>query len=111
MAWNETTQVKYRRTDDHWQDNLTDEEWLLIEPMIPKQGRMGRPRKTDPARSLMRSSTCWGIVTLLNSRTVIWHRTQTHAAAVTVCHRSIAWLRNWRNVLREIRWRWTLKVL
>ena len=48
MAWNETTQVKYRRTDDHRQNNLTDEEWLLIEPMIPKQGRMGRPRKTDP---------------------------------------------------------------
>ena len=48
MAWNKATQVKYRRTDDHRQNNLTDEEWLLIESMIPKQGRMGRPRKTDP---------------------------------------------------------------
>ena len=58
MAWNEAAQAKYRRIDDHRQNNLTDEEWLLIEPMIPKQGRMGRPLKTDPARSLMRSSTC-----------------------------------------------------
>ena len=49
MAWNEATQVKYRRTDDHRQNSLTDEEWLLIEPMIPKQGR---PRKTDPRQIL-----------------------------------------------------------
>ncbi len=48
MPWSEATQAKYRRTDDHRQNNLTDEEWLLIEPMIPKQGRMGRPRKRDP---------------------------------------------------------------
>ena len=52
-----------------------------------------------------------GIVTLLNGRAVNWHRTQAQAAAVTVCHRPIAWLRNWRNVFRDIRWRWTLKVL
>ena len=39
----------------------------------------------------------------INGHAANWHRTQTHAAAVTVCHRSIAWLRNWRNVLREIR--------
>ena len=52
-----------------------------------------------------------GIVTLLNRRAANWHGTQTQATAVTVCHRFIAWLRNWRNVLREIRWRWTLKVL
>ncbi len=43
--------MKYRRTDDHRQNNLTDEKWLLIEPMIPKQGRMGRSRKTDPRRT------------------------------------------------------------
>ena len=47
MAWNEATQAKYRRTDDHRQNNLTDEEWSLIEAMIPEQGRMGRPRKTE----------------------------------------------------------------
>ena len=53
----------------------------------------------------------FGIVTLLNGRAANWHRTQAQAAAVTVCHRPIAWLRNWRNVFRDIRWRWTLKVL
>ena len=26
---------------------MTDEEWALIEPLVPKQGRMGRPRETD----------------------------------------------------------------
>ena len=48
MAWNEATRAKYRRTGGHGQNNLTDEEWSLIEPMIPKQDRMCRPRKTDP---------------------------------------------------------------
>ncbi len=52
-----------------------------------------------------------GIVTLLNDRAANWYKTQTQAATVAVCHRPIAWLRNWRNVFREIRWRWTLKVL
>ena len=44
-----------------------------------------------------------GIVTLLNGRAANWHRTQAQAAAVTVCHRPIAWLRNWRNVFQDIR--------
>ncbi len=44
-----------------------------------------------------------GVVTLLNDRAVNWHRTQAQAVAVAVCHRLIAWLRNWRNVFREIR--------
>ncbi len=50
-----------------------------------------------------------GVVTLLNDRAANWHRTQTQAAAVAVCHRPVAWLRNWRNAFRDIRWRWTLK--
>ena len=32
------------------QNDLSDEEWALIEPLIPAQGRMGRPRTTDPRR-------------------------------------------------------------
>ena len=35
-----------------------------------------------------------GIVTVLNGRAANWHGTQTQAAAVTVCHGPIAWLRN-----------------
>ena len=44
-----------------------------------------------------------GVVTLLNDRAVNWHRTQAQAVAVAVCHRLIAWLRDRRNVFREIR--------
>ena len=51
------------------------------------------------------------VVTLLNGRAANWLRTQAQAAAAAVCHRPIAWLRNWRNVFREIRWRWALKGL
>ena len=39
-----------------------------------------------------------GIVTLLNGRAANWDGTQAQAAAVAVCHKPIAWLRNWRNV-------------
>ncbi len=28
MAWDEATQVKYRRTNDHRQNNQSDEEWF-----------------------------------------------------------------------------------
>ncbi|MCY4463078.1 MAG: transposase [Albidovulum sp.] len=48
MAWTEANQAKYKRADGCRQNNPTDEEWPLIEPMIPAQGRMGRPRETDP---------------------------------------------------------------
>ena len=68
MAWTEANRAKYRRTDDHRQNNPADEEWSLIEPMIPAQGRMGRPRKTDPrqvfdAIQYMLASGCqWRLV-------------------------------------------------
>ena len=38
-------------------------------------------------------------------------RRHSQAASVTASYLLIASVRNWRNVLREIRWRWTLKVL
>ena len=47
MAWTEAAQLKYKRSNDSGQNDVKDEEWALIEPLIPKQGRMGRPRKTD----------------------------------------------------------------
>ena len=47
MAWTKAAERKYKRRDDSRQNDVTDEEWALIEPLIPKQGRMGRPRKTD----------------------------------------------------------------
>ena len=47
MAWNETTQEQYRRPMDRFETDLTDEEWAVIEPLIPPPGRMGRPRELD----------------------------------------------------------------
>ena len=50
MPWNKANQRKYRRRDDARQNDLTDAEWAVVEPLIPRQGRMGRPRKTDLRR-------------------------------------------------------------
>ncbi len=47
MPWNRTTQQIHKRPDDHSQNDLTDAEWTIIEPMLPKRGRMGRPREVD----------------------------------------------------------------
>ncbi len=47
MPWNRTTQQIHKRPDDHSQNDLTDAEWTIIEPMPPKRGRMGRPRGVD----------------------------------------------------------------
>ena len=50
MAWTKAAQTKYSRPHSHLQNDLTDREWEIISPMIPRQGRMGRPRKTDLRR-------------------------------------------------------------
>ena len=47
MAWNETAQEQYRRPSDRFETDLTDEEWELIEPLLPSPSRMGRPRSTN----------------------------------------------------------------
>ena len=50
MAWTEATRANYRRAHDHRQNDVSDEEWALIAPLLPEQGRMGRPRSTDLRR-------------------------------------------------------------
>ncbi len=47
MPWDGTAQRLHKRSDDHRQSNLTDAEWTITEPMLPKQGRMGRPREVS----------------------------------------------------------------
>ena len=47
MAWNRTTREQYKREAVRYESDLTDAEWELIEPLIPKQVRMGRPRERD----------------------------------------------------------------
>lgn len=47
MPWNRTTRKHYKRDRRRYESDLTDREWAVVEPMIPKQGRLGRPCKTD----------------------------------------------------------------
>ena len=50
MAWSAATRAQPGRAHDDRQDDLTDAERVLIASLIPTQGRMGRPRATDPRR-------------------------------------------------------------
>src|SRR3569833_1518953 len=46
MAWTEITRPKYRRDGLRYASNTTDEEWALIEPLLPAPTERGRPRET-----------------------------------------------------------------
>ncbi len=50
MAWSEAARAQHGRPHDDRQYDLTDAERALTAPLIPRQGRMGRPRATDPRR-------------------------------------------------------------
>ena len=47
MPWTETTRPHYRRANRRYASDLTDGEWALVKPFMPKPSRRGRPRKTD----------------------------------------------------------------
>ncbi len=47
MAWSETTREKYNRSSERYESDLTDEEWLLIEPLLPPPSKLGRRRTAD----------------------------------------------------------------
>lgn len=47
MAWTEITRPHYERRCARYTSDLTDAEWVLIEPMMPCANRIGRPRETD----------------------------------------------------------------
>jgi putative transposase len=47
MPWDRTTRKDYKRDGRRYESDVTDKEWATLEPMIPKQGRLGRPRQTD----------------------------------------------------------------
>lgn len=47
MPWTETTRPHYGRRCRRYASDLTDAEWMLIEPLMPAPNRIGRPRKTD----------------------------------------------------------------
>jgi transposase len=43
MSWTEVTRLKYRRDGLRYASDLTDAEWSVIEPLLPRS-RLGRPR-------------------------------------------------------------------
>ena len=43
MLWNQATQEKYRRNRQELETTLTDDEWELIEPLLPAPAPKGRP--------------------------------------------------------------------
>lgn len=42
MAWTEITRAQYRREERRYASDLRDEEWAVIEPILPRSG-LGRP--------------------------------------------------------------------
>jgi transposase len=44
MAWTETTRREYRRDGLRYASGTTDEEWAVLEPLLPTTRRLGRPR-------------------------------------------------------------------
>lgn len=47
MAWTEITRPQYRRDGLRYASDATDEEWVLIERMLPPPCERGRPRETS----------------------------------------------------------------
>ena len=47
MPWTETARREYERRGRRYSSDLTDREWSLIKPLLPKPKRLGRPRTTD----------------------------------------------------------------
>ena len=45
MTWNDTTRPHYKRKSDRYTSDLTDDEWVLIEPFMPPPAPRGHPRK------------------------------------------------------------------
>lgn len=45
MAWTETTRAQHARKYGRYASDVTDEEWAVIEPLLPPPSRLGRPRK------------------------------------------------------------------
>jgi putative transposase len=47
MPWTEITRAQYRREGLRYASDTTDDEWKLLEPLMPAPCRRGRPRTVD----------------------------------------------------------------
>ena len=45
--WTEITRPKYERKGLGYLSDLSDAEWAMIEPRLPRRNRLGRPPKTE----------------------------------------------------------------
>lgn len=45
MAWTKITRKQYRRDGLRYASDTTYKEWKVLRPLLPKQGRIGRPSK------------------------------------------------------------------
>ena len=52
MAWTEITRAQYRRDGLRFASDTTDDEWAVIEPLLPAPSSRGRPR-TTPLREIV----------------------------------------------------------
>jgi transposase len=50
MAWTEITRRQYRREGLRYASDMTDAEWELIAPLMPRPRRLGRPRSVSLRR-------------------------------------------------------------
>jgi hypothetical protein len=58
MPWNRTTRKEYNRDGRRYENDVTEQQGAIVEAMLPKQGRLGRPRETD-LRGVFNASRCW----------------------------------------------------
>ena len=47
MPWTEITRRQYRRDGLRYASDMTDDEWALVEPFMPDEKSIGRPRSTN----------------------------------------------------------------
>lgn len=47
MVWTEITRRQYERDGLRYASDTTDEEWAVVEAVMPVRRRLGRPRRTD----------------------------------------------------------------
>ena len=57
MAWTKTTRKQYRRDRLRYASDTTFEEWMLLSRLLPKQGRIGRPREVS-LRAIIDAMDC-----------------------------------------------------
>lgn len=68
MAWTPFTRRHHDRSRMRYASDLTDREWSMVEPFMPRQPRLGRRRKTclrsvmDAIFYLLQSGCQWALL-------------------------------------------------